>query len=296
MQVGQIGGIRIVLNPFFIILLLLLGVTGHLPHGLMLFGIVFLHEAAHTIVASAYGLPFSSIELLPFGGVASSDGFQDPDPFAEVMIALAGPLTNGFLCLLALALAPYDIIPATWYEYFLEANCVIGLFNLIPALPLDGGRVLRGYLALSMGYRRATERAAFIGKVLAVLLGLTGGLGVYLGYNSVSLPVLAFFVYVSAGRERRMAGYVFVRYLGRKRQELEENGVVPTEQLVAYGDVPVKEIVRHFVPKRYHIVLVMNETGDIVGFATEMEVVNSFFERGIDTPLETILRYHYPTG
>ena len=296
MQIGQIAGIRIVLNPFFLILLGLLGVAGYLPHGLALFGIVFLHELAHTIVAFAYGMPFSSIELLPFGGVATSEGFQNPDPFAEAMIALAGPLTNGFLCLLALAVAPYGVIPAPWNEYFLRANLVIGLFNLVPALPLDGGRVLRSYLALKMGYRRAAERAASLGKILAVCMGLAGGVGVYSGYTNISLPILAFFIYISAGREQRMAGYVFVRYLARKRQELEESGVLPTEQLVAYGDVPVKDIVRHFVPKRYHIILVIDEAGNLAGFTTEMDVVNSFFERGIDTPLQTIVRYRYHVG
>lgn len=293
MQIGHIGGIRIVLNPFFLVLLALLGIAGYLPHGVVLFGIVFLHELAHTIVAFAYGMPLSSIELLPFGGVASSEGFQNPDPFAEAMVALAGPLTNGVLCLLALAVAPYRVIPAMWHGYFLRANCMLGLFNLIPALPLDGGRVLRGYLALKIGYRRATERAALIGRVLAVCMGFAGGLGFYFGHINISLLVLAIFIYISAGREQRMAGYVFVRYLARKKQELEEFGVLPTEQLVAYGDVPVKDIVRHFVPKRYHIVLVMDEAGDIIGFATEMEVVNSFFERGIETPLQTIVRYRY---
>jgi stage IV sporulation protein FB len=296
MQIGQIGGIRIVLNPFFLILLGVLGLTGYLPHGLVLFGIVFLHELAHTIVAFAYGMPFSSIELLPFGGVATIEGFQNPDPFAEAMIALAGPLTNGFLCLLALAVAPYGVISAPWNEYFLKANLAIGLFNLVPALPLDGGRVLRGYLALKMGYRRATERAASIGKILAACMGIAGGVGFCLGYTGVSLPLLAFFIYISAGREQRMAGYVFVRYLATKTQELKESGVLPTEQLVAYGDVPVKDIVRHFVPKRYHIILVMDEAGELAGFTTEMEVVNSFFERGIETPLQTIIRYRYHIG
>ena len=137
MQIGQIGGIRIVFNPFFLILLVLLGLAGYLPHGLILFGIVFLHELAHTLVASAYGVQFSAIELFPFG--VASEGFYDPDPFAEAVIALAGPLTNGVLCILAMAVAPYEVIPAQWYDYFMRANCVIGLFNLLPAFPLDGG-------------------------------------------------------------------------------------------------------------------------------------------------------------
>ncbi len=293
MQVGQIGGIRIVFNPFFLILLIIMGIAGYLPHGMMLFSIVFLHELAHTLVASAYGVEFSTIELFPFGGVASSDGFHDPDPFAEAVIALAGPLTNGVLCILALAVAPYEVVPTHWLDYFLKANCAIGLFNLIPAFPMDGGRVLRAYLALKLGYRRATERAACIGRIMAVALGVAGAVGVYYGVAGVSLPILAFFIYLSAGREQRMAGYAFVRYLARKKQELDEAGVLPAEQLVAYGDVPVKDIVRHFVPKRYHVVLMINAAGHVEGIATEMDVVTSFFEQGIDTPLEAIVASPY---
>ena len=78
MQIGRLGGIRIELNPFFLLLMLLLGVMGYLPHGTILFGTVLIHELAHTIVAFAYGMPLSAIELLPFGGVARSEGFQTP--------------------------------------------------------------------------------------------------------------------------------------------------------------------------------------------------------------------------
>ncbi len=293
MQIAQVGGIRIELNPFFLLLMLLLGIAGYLPHGLVLFSIVFVHELAHTIVAFAYGMPLTSIELLPMGGVARSEGFHNPDPFAEAVIALAGPVTNGFLCLLAMAIVPYGVIPELWYNLFMKANCVIGLSNLIPALPLDGGRILRGYLALKIGYRRATERAAAVGRVLAILMGCIAGLGLYYGYASISLFGLAFFVFVGAGREQRMAGYVFMRYLTRKQQELDENGVLPTEQLVAHGDMSVGDIVGHFVPKRYHIILVLDDTGHVEGLTTEMEVVNSFFEQGIDTPLQAIIRYRY---
>ncbi|HHV93077.1 MAG TPA: peptidase M50 [Firmicutes bacterium] len=289
MQVGRIGGLRIAFNPFFLVLLILLGITGYLTHGLILFSIVFLHELAHTLVASAYGMKFTALELFPFGGVASSEEFYDPDPFAEAVIALAGPLTNGVLCILALAAAPYRVVPAQWLDYFIKANCVIGLFNLLPAFPLDGGRVVRAYLALKLGYRRATERAAFIGKVLAVVLGAVGAVAVYYGLAGVSLPILAFFIYVSAGKEQRMAGYVFVRYLTRKKSELDEAGVMPAEQLVAYGDVPVKDIVRHFVPRRYHVILMIGPEGDVEGIASEMEVVTSFFEQGIDTPLAEVV-------
>ena len=293
MQIAQVGGIRIELNPFFLLLMLLLGIAGYLPHGLILFSIVFVHELAHTIVAFAYGMPLASIELLPMGGVARSEGFHNPDPFAEAMIALAGPVTNGFLCLLAMAIAPYGVIPELWYNLFMKANCAIGLSNLIPALPLDGGRILRGYWASKIGYRRATERAAAVGRALAILMGCVAGLGLYYGHVSISLLGLAFFVFIGAGREQRMAGYVFMRYLTRKQQELDENGVLPTEQLVAHGDMSVGDIVGHFVPKRYHIILVLDDTGHVAGFTTEMEVVSSFFEQGIDTPLQAIIRYRY---
>ncbi|NLK07224.1 MAG: peptidase M50 [Firmicutes bacterium] len=289
MQILRIGGIRIVLNPFFILLMLILGATGYLPHGLILFGIVFVHELAHTVVAFAYKMPITSIELLPIGGVARSEGYYTPDPFAEAMIALAGPLTNGFLCLLAMAAAPYGVIPQVWYNLFIRANCFIGLSNLIPALPLDGGRIFRGCLALKLGYRRATQLISAAGRVLGIFLGATAGAGIYFGYRCTSLLVLAFFIFIGAGREQRTAGYVFMRYLLRKQEELKSTGILPTEQLVAHGDVSVGDIVGHFVPKKYHVILVVDDQGRVAGFTTEIEIVNSFFEQGIDTPLYTIM-------
>lgn len=296
MKIGPICGVRIILNPFFLLLVVFLGVAGFLPYAVILFAIVFLHELAHTIVSSAYGMDISEIELLPFGGVARSEKLHDPDPFAEIIIALAGPLTNGFLILLALVAAPYEVVSRQWLTYFIRANIAIGLFNLLPALPLDGGRVLRAYLCNRMGFRRATEVAARIGKFLAALLAAAGGVGFYLGYVNPSLMIVAFFIFFAAAREQGMAGYVFVRYLTRKKEEMKETGILPTEQLVASGTTPVKDIVRYFVPKRYHIILVMDEAGQITGFTTEMEVVDSLFEKGINTPLQTIVRYRYYAG
>ncbi|MDI3280906.1 MAG: peptidase M50, partial [Bacillota bacterium] len=119
-------------------------------------------------------------------------------------------------------------------------------------------------------------------KAMAALLALAGAIGVYLGYVNISLVVLSFFIYYAADRERQLAGYVFLRYLMRKKKELEEKGVLLAQPLVARQEAPLREVLRCFIPRRYHLVFVLAEGAQVKGFVTEVEVVEAFFNRGSD--------------
>lgn len=285
MKVGHVLGVQVVLSDYFLLLLVVFGLLGLLPQALLLFGIVLAHELGHAVVARGYRLSVVSVEILPFGGVARIEDFLEVDPKAERAVALAGPLTNLFLVALALVARVYVPLPAQWLSFFVQANVGLAAFNCVPALPLDGGRILRSYLARRIGFRRATERAADIGRVLAVVFGLVGAVGLYLRYINLSLIILAFFVFMAAGREKSSAVYVFTRYLSRKRQELRELGSLPVESLVASRDLPVKEIVKHFIPQRYHVIYLLAEDGDITAFVTEREVIEALLGRSIETRL-----------
>lgn len=120
----------------------------------------------------------SEIELYPFGGVARLEGLLELEPQVERQIAWGGPLSN-FL-LVALALVVYNnryycnLLTEDLILFFIRANLTLAFFNLFPALPLDGGRILRSLLAERYGFRKATKQAAFLGKVLAVAVFLWG--------------------------------------------------------------------------------------------------------------------------
>ncbi|MGE5611736.1 MAG: site-2 protease family protein, partial [Bacillota bacterium] len=163
-----------------------------------LFVSVVIHELGHSVIARLYHVPVKSITLWLLGGMAQFE--QMPrQRGAEAVIAIAGPITSFLLAGLFWIL--YHLSPTTWpawtltLAYIAEMNFVLAVFNLLPAMPLDGGRVLRSLLALRLPYLRATQAAANISKGLAILLGLLG-----LMINPW-LILIAFFIYIAVNAE-----------------------------------------------------------------------------------------------
>lgn len=177
----------------------------HLGIIFALFGCVVLHELGHALTARTFGISTDRILLTPIGGIAQ---FEQPirTPWQEFCIALAGPLVNvviaevlGVLYLGGSALQPrwVDSNLGVFVFMLLLLNLVIVVFNLLPAFPMDGGRVLRSLLAGPLGKLRATRMAVMIGTVLAVLLGLAG----IFFLHSPWLVLIAVFVFWSGHHE-----------------------------------------------------------------------------------------------
>jgi len=171
---------------------------------LLAFACIVLHEFGHALTGRRFGVVTKDITLLPIGGVARLDRMPRR-PREEVAIALAGPAVNVLIAailLLFMHLSPgvYDIEDPLLYQRSLVAqlfgwNLVIVVFNLIPAFPMDGGRVLRALLAMRLDYVRATRIAANVGQVIALLFAILGVLG------NPFLLLIALFVFLGAGQE-----------------------------------------------------------------------------------------------
>jgi Zn-dependent protease/CBS domain-containing protein len=173
----------------------------------LLFLCVLLHEFGHIFTARAFGVPTPFVTLLPIGGVAQLERIPE-EPWEEFLIAIAGPLVNVAITILLVVVAGAQLSPSTagavdnaqiaMVDRLASVNLFLALFNLIPAFPMDGGRVLRAALASKFGYVRATELAASIGQVVAFGLGFIGLL-----YNPI-LIFIAIFVYLAASSEAHM--------------------------------------------------------------------------------------------
>src|SRR5215510_13016527 len=181
----------------------------------LLFVSVVLHEFGHVLAARHYGINTPEITLLPIGGVASLERMPEK-PSQEIVVALAGPLvTLIIVVVLTLVLgARFDLTQMAQLEQaqstmlgrVAAANVALVLFNLIPAFPMDGGRVLRALLAIPLGYTRATRIAALIGQGLALVFAFIGLMG------SPLLILIAIFIFLAASGE---AGYVQAREFTR---------------------------------------------------------------------------------
>lgn len=290
MRIGRLQGIEVRLNPLFLVLLGLYFVAGVLEKGLIIFGLVLFHELAHTLVAKMLGIPVINIELLPFGGVARMGSEMSVQPSKEIAVALAGPVSNILLIGLALGLKNYGIWSEELGPYFLQINLMLALFNLLPALPLDGGRVLRSLLATYIGVSQATLTAARIGQITAVAVICLGVMGFLQRIVGLDVIIIALFVLYAASKEKNLTPYLFVCQLAHKKEELIQTGILPVEQLAVQGDVPLKEIVKLFVPQKFHLILLFNRQMELQGQVSEAQVVDALFQQGMDVPVGSLIK------
>ena len=206
-RLGKFLDIEVSLHWTLLLLVLWTASSGPLPGFLAsiafyvaMFACVLFHEFGHALAARQFGIRTPHITLYPIGGVATLDRMPR-DPKQELWIAIAGPLVNVVIAaLLWISIPPLTLIlgpgVAGWVFYLMLANIVLVVFNLLPAFPMDGGRVFRAICALFMSYTDATRLAASVGKVLAVGFAVIG-----IVYGPFMLTLVAAFVYLAGSTE-----------------------------------------------------------------------------------------------
>jgi Zn-dependent protease/CBS domain-containing protein len=219
-RIGTIAGIGLYIHATFwlLILFILYGywaqrhslamALGGVAFILMIFGCIILHELGHALTARRFGIRTRDITLLPIGGLARLERMPD-DPWQEFWVALAGPAVNVVIAailyaiLLAIGATPYlgqfRWVGGNFLNKLMAVNVWLVGFNLLPAFPMDGGRVLRALLATRVEYTRATHFAARIGQGMAFLFGLVGL------FTDPFLLFIALFVWMGAEQEAALA-------------------------------------------------------------------------------------------
>jgi Zn-dependent protease len=221
-RVARLAGVDVYVHLTFLILLAWIAISGYavaqdavavareLGFVLLLFGIVVLHELGHALAARRYGIATRDITLLPIGGVARLERIPD-EPRQELVVALAGPAVNvvlaaalyGWLALRGDSPFPDPetmVLGGSLLRRLLWVNVLLVVFNMLPAFPMDGGRVLRSLLAMRMDYARATQIASGVGQAMALLMGFAG-----LMWGNPLLMFVALFVWIGAAQEAAIA-------------------------------------------------------------------------------------------
>ncbi|HOB17101.1 MAG TPA: CBS domain-containing protein [Candidatus Methanoculleus thermohydrogenotrophicum] len=234
-----------------------------------LFGGVLVHELAHSLIAKAKGIKIHGITLFILGGVAQMEEIM-PDPRVELPMALAGPLASlaiglicGALVYVFRAVIPDPAVVGVLifvFGYLALLNVLLFGFNLLPAFPMDGGRVLRAWLARRMPLYRATRIAADVGKMFAVLFGIIG----FLLLNPI-LVLIAFFIYIGASQEATYLRYNILL------QDVTVADAMSSPVITVEPTMPLSRVIEMMYETK-HLGFPVVERGSLVGIITLADV------------------------
>ena len=257
---------------------------------LLLFLSVVLHEFGHILTARRFGVSTPDVTLYPIGGIARLERIPE-QPRQEFLIAMAGPAVNfaiaALLALLTGGLPGHvemgvDRIGSDLAVHLAYANLAIGVFNLIPAFPMDGGRALRALLSARFGYARGTQIAAHVGQGLAILLGLYGLL-----IGHALLAVIALFVYIAAGSEAGMA-----RLRGASLGAVASDLMI-TDLRALPVDATAGEAAEALMRTSQRDFPIVDPLGRVEGLVTREGIIQGL-RSGPQTPLSAVLQKNVP--
>lgn len=297
-----VAGIGLYIHVTFFILLIWIGALYYLPRhsaGDVLYGLAFvialfiiivLHELGHALTARRYGIRTRDITLLPIGGVARLERMPE-DPGQELAVALAGPAVNVALAViffLALVALGQPVFPVNLGDVsftgthvlrrFLWVNVVLAGFNLLPAFPMDGGRVLRAFLAMKMDYMHATHVAANIGQGMAFVLGLYGLLS-----TNPFLIFIALFVWMGAAAESSMV------QMKTGLGGIPVARVMITDFKTLRPDEPLSQAAEHLLAGYQQDFPVVDGSEKILGILTRSRLVEGLAKNGQSTPVGNVM-------
>jgi stage IV sporulation protein FB len=274
-------GIVFRLHPLFVLVMLASVATGRFLELATLFVIVLWHELGHMAAARRFGWTVREVKLLPFGGVMEVEEAGTLPVREEVWVAIAGPMQNAVLAAAGWLLGLAGWVDMGWSDDFVRANVLIGLFNLLPVLPLDGGRILQAWISLQVPFHRTLLWSARISLVFSGLIVLTS---VYPllngGLLQLNLLAVGIFLCYSNWYYLRNVPFVFLRFLVHRsqRSELRMNEGTLSRPIVISEDRPLFNIIHLFMKEQYHLVYVMKR-GKIAKVVPEKTIIDGFLGR-----------------
>ena len=302
-NIGSIAGTAIRIHVTFLLFLIWIFVAGWASGGLddalnslvfmmLLFGCVLAHEFGHIFTARAFGVATPDVTLLPIGGVARLERIPEK-PSEEFLIAIAGPLVNVAIAIVLIAVTPTHLsavhfaamesAKVSMIDRLAEVNIFLAVFNMIPAFPMDGGRVLRALLAIRLGHVRATEIAAAIGQWTAFGLGFLG-----LFYNPM-LIFIAIFVYLAAASEAQM---VSLRAMSR---DVPVTAAMMTQFATLTPDEHIDAAVETLLRTSQTEFPVVDDNQRLIGVVGRAEIIRALRAHGPTAPVSAVMVTDIPT-
>ncbi|WP_308634755.1 M50 family metallopeptidase [Paenibacillus silvisoli] len=282
----KLGGIWWSFHPLFVLVMLASIVTGYFVELLTLFAIVLVHELGHVFTAKGFGWRVREVKLLPFGGVAEVEEGSGVPAREEALVAIAGPLQNVWMAGIAWLFGTLGIWSHEWAAYVWQANVMIGLFNLLPILPLDGGKLLQAGLSRVLTFYGTLVWGSRISLLFSLLMMLYAIVPAMQGRNAVhihmNLLAVGLFLLLTNWTAYRNIPFLFLRFLTSRAisaSRVVARGVWAMPIIIPKG-YTIQSTLQLFRRDSYHLIVIMEDKGDILGVLPEQRLVNGFLADG----------------
>jgi stage IV sporulation protein FB len=208
----------------------------------------------------------------------------------EFFVAAAGPTGNFLLVGLFTLIANSSIELAEHLRVWITANLAIGIFNLLPCYPLDGGRMVRAVLTPIVGIKRATNMCTTAGIIIGISVAVFSILSALLGHMlNLSLVTVGLFIFIAAYKERKASLFSSMQKSSGKRERIKKRPI--NEKRIAAGkDITVHEVLKQFSGSSYHTVTVLDENMDVIGSISENELIKALLKQGGKTKLGQLVK------
>ncbi len=300
LTIGRIAGTAVRLHFTFLVFLAWIALADYAAGGaaaavdslvfiILVFVCVTLHEFGHILTGRHYGISTKEVILSPIGGIANMDRMPDK-PVQELLVAIAGPLVNVVIAFLLIALsgtsvsnlAATDFNALTLVGQLILVNVTLVLFNLVPAFPMDGGRVLRALLAMRIGPARATAIAARIGQGFAFVFVLLGLL-----YNPM-LMLVGFFIFLAAASEGRRAAF------NGFASKLTVGDAMEALPVTLAGDAPLSRAIDMLLSSPQRDFPVVGDQGHVIGMLDREAMLVGLRDHGSGIDVAQVMRPSRP--
>ncbi len=288
-RAGQLWGTQIYISLWTLALLVVCFLFGLFEEVLVWLCALMAHELGHLILAAALGYTFPRLMIRPYGGVMESHDALSLDVMAYATVALAGPLANFLLLGLCLATSRWMNHAGRMLPLMVDVNLALAMVNILPAVPLDGGQALKGYLAANGGHRRAALITTRITRRFSFLCGAVFLVALACGVLWPWPALLAALLWQHARGQRTGGNGQGMRQLLRRRRLMNRRAVHEVKHIAVGDRCTVNEATALLGSNRYYHLDIIDASGKVLGSLSEGRLMEAFFAGQGNRPLGTLL-------
>jgi len=230
---------------------------------------------------------------MPYGMTLKLKNNYIHKPGQEIIIAAAGPFANILMIFCVLLLKSYCRFKTDDMTFFILANTIIVVTNLLPVLPLDGGKIMRSFLTMRWGFIKASNFTLKVTGICAAVVFLCGAWILYITHFNISLFIISLFLVWNMACERKNTRLIVAKELIYCKDKLLKEGIMRTRSIAALDDMPARKLLSYFSYNFFYLITVINSEMNVVGILTEAQIIEGMIKSGSHVKVGDIYRNIY---